>query len=184
MSVKLGGEQTNLSTEGHARLGAKRGQQVGLRCPQAVIEAGEQFIALLGGNDSTGAPVGRIGATLNQVGCFEVIEEVGHDGTVDSEVVGQGELTTDGALSGGGEHLEAPGTAGKVGHGGVGRLDVGPKNHPQAPSEVVGERGLAGRVHSCPITGASDVIHHSILRVEPRRVVEKMLCPHDDLYRI
>jgi hypothetical protein len=100
-SVELGGEQPNLSPERIARLGAKRGQQVGFRGPEAVIEAGEEFVALLGGDDSAGAPVGRIRASLDQAGSFEVIEEVGHDRTVDSEVLGEGELATDGALSGG-----------------------------------------------------------------------------------
>jgi hypothetical protein len=44
-----------------------------------------EFVALLGGDDSAGAPVGWIRAALDQAGGFEVIEEVDHDRTVDSE---------------------------------------------------------------------------------------------------
>ena len=72
-----------------------------LRRPESVIEAGEEFDALSGGDDSAGAPVGRIRATLDQARRFEVIEEVGHDRSVDSEVLGEGELACNGALSGG-----------------------------------------------------------------------------------
>ena len=118
---------------------------MGLRRPEAVIEAGEEFVALSGGDDSAGTPVGRIRAALDQVRRFEVIEKIGHDRAVDSEVLGEGELATDGALSGGGKDLVAPRTAGKVGHRGVGGLDVGPKDHAQAPSEVVCQRVLAAR---------------------------------------
>ncbi len=98
-SIELGGEQPNLSTERNTGPGAERGQKVGFRCPKAVIEAGEKFVALLGGDDSAGAPIGRIGSSLDQAGGFEVIEEIRHDRTVDSQVLGQGELAADRALS-------------------------------------------------------------------------------------
>src|SRR4030081_1408476 len=53
----------------------------------------------------------------------EVIDEVGHDRPVDSEVLGQGELAVDSALSGGGQDLVAPRAARKGGHrGGGGRV--------------------------------------------------------------
>jgi hypothetical protein len=183
-SIELGGEQPNLSTERGGRLGAKRGQQLGFRCPEAVIETGEEFIALLGGHDSAGAPVSRIRASLDQAGGFEVIEEVGHDRTVDSEVLGEGELATDGALSRGGKHLVAPRTAGKIGHCGMGGLDVGPKDHAKAPSEVVCQPvpATSGVLILVPVT--SNVVHHPIVRVGTRSVVDKMLCQYDDLFRI
>jgi hypothetical protein len=157
---------------------------VRLRCSEAVIEAGEEFVALLGGDDSAGAAVGRIRATLNQTGGFEVIEQVGHDRTVDSEVLGQGELATDGALSGGGKHLVAPRTAGEVGHRGMGGLDVGPKNHAQAPSQVVRQRVVATLGAPYLVTVASGVVHDPIIRAGQRSVVDKMLCRHDYLSRI
>ena len=180
-SIELSGEQPNLSTECVARSCAKRGQQVGFCCPEAVIEAAEEFVALLGGHDPVGPPVGRIRAALDQAGGLEVIEEVGHHRTVDSEVLGEGELATDGALSGGGEHLVAPRTARKVGHRGMGGLDVGPKNHAQAPSEVVGQRVRAagGVPHFVAVT--SDVVHEPIIRAGPRSVGGKILCTHDVL---
>jgi len=64
-SIELGGEQPNLSAERIVLLGAKWGKQMGLRRPKAVIEAGEELVSLFGGDDSTGAPVGRIRSPLN-----------------------------------------------------------------------------------------------------------------------
>ena len=183
-SIELGGEQANLSTECVARSRAKRGQQVGFCCPEAVIEAAEEFVALLGGHDPVGPPVGRIGAALDQAGGLEVIEEVGHHRTVDSEVLGEGELATDGALSGGGEHLVAPRTARKVGHRGMGGLDVGPKNHAQAPSEVVGQGVVTAGGAPSFVTMTRGVVHDPIIRPGVRSVGLKILCRHDDLLRI
>jgi hypothetical protein len=100
-SIELGGEQPNLSSERIVRLSIKGSKQMGLCLPKPVIETCEKFVALLGGDDSAGAPIGRIRAALDQAHRFEVIEEVGHDCTVDSEVLGEGELAADGALSGG-----------------------------------------------------------------------------------
>src|ERR1700683_245001 len=100
-NIELGCEQPNLSAERIALVGVKRGQQVGLRRPKEVIEAGQELVALLGGKDLSGAPVGWIRASLDQVGGLEVIEEGGHDGSVDSEVLGEGELAANAALSGG-----------------------------------------------------------------------------------
>ncbi len=68
--------------------------------PEPVIEACEKFVALLGGDDSASAPVGWIKAALDQARRFEVVQEVGHDGAVDTEVLGEGELAANGALSG------------------------------------------------------------------------------------
>jgi hypothetical protein len=182
--IELGSEQLNLITERHARLGSKRGQQLGFRCPEAVIEAGEEFVALLGGDDSAGAPVGRIRAALDQPGGFEVIEEVGHDRTVDAEVLGEGELTPHVALSRGGENLVAPWTAGKIRHRGVRSLDVGPKNHAETPAEVICQRVLATRGVTNFVLLASDCAHQPIIRAGPRNVVDQILCSPDDLYLI
>jgi hypothetical protein len=180
----LGGEHANLSTEGVPRLGAKWGQQVGLCCPKTVIEAGEEFVALLGSDDTAGTPVGRIRPTLNQAGRFEIVEEVGHDRTVDPEVLSQCELAPDRALSGGRKHLVAPRPAGQVGYCGVGRLHIGPKDHAQAPTEVIGQRVLATRGVPDFISGASGVVHRLIIRACRIRVVGQILCRHDDLFTI
>jgi hypothetical protein len=141
-------------------------------------------VALLGGDDSAGSPVGRIRAALDQARPFEVIEEVCHNRTVDSEVLGQGKLAGDRSLGGGGKDLIPPWPARKVGHRGVGRLDVGPKDHAEAPPEVVGQRVRAGRGVLTPAAVASDVVHHPIIRVGQGSVVDKMLCIYDDLYSI
>ena len=92
---------------------------MGLGRPEALIEGGQEFGALLGDDDVAGAPIGRVGPTFDQVCCFEVVEEVGHDGAVDTEVLGQGELAADGAPGGSGQHLIAAWAAGEVGHRGV-----------------------------------------------------------------
>jgi hypothetical protein len=54
---------------------------------EAVIEGRQELGSLFGGDDATGAPICRIGAAFDQAGGFEVIEQVGHDGAVDSEVL-------------------------------------------------------------------------------------------------
>ena len=174
-SIELGGEQPNVSAEGIARLRAQRVQQLCLRRPETVIEAGEKLAAVLGGDDLSGAPVGRIGAARNQTGGFEVIEEVGHDRSVDSEMLGERDLATDGALGGGGEHLVAPWTTRKVSHRAVGGLDIGPENHAQAPSKVIGQRlCTAGDVPNF-ISVTSVVAHQPMVRAGPRSVAHKIL---------
>jgi hypothetical protein len=60
---------------------------VGLCRLEAVIESRQEFGALFGSDNSASAPVGRIGAAFDQAGGFEVVEEVGHDCAVDSEVL-------------------------------------------------------------------------------------------------
>jgi hypothetical protein len=72
---------------------------MGLRRPKAVIEGREELGAVLRGDDSARSPVGRIGTAFDQFRGFQVIEQVGHDRSVDSEVLGQGELAADRALS-------------------------------------------------------------------------------------
>jgi hypothetical protein len=73
---------------------------MGLSCAKAVIKRREQLSAALGGNDSPSSPIGRVGATLDQVRRFKVIEQVGHDRSVNAEVLCQGELAADHALGG------------------------------------------------------------------------------------
>jgi hypothetical protein len=57
---------------------------VGLRRLETVIERSQGAGALFGDDDSAGQPIGRIGATLDQAGSFEIVEEVRHDRAVDS----------------------------------------------------------------------------------------------------
>jgi hypothetical protein len=78
---------------------------MGLCRAKAVIESREEFGAELRGDDSASAPVGRIGTALDQFRAFQLIEEVGHDRSVDSEVLGQAKLASDSALSGRGKDL-------------------------------------------------------------------------------
>ena len=149
---------------------------MGLRRSEALIEAGEELDAVLGGDDSAGSPISRIWVALDQGRRFEVIEEVGHDGAVDAEVLGQGELAPDSALGGGGKDLVAPRTAGEVGDRGMGGRDVGPKDHAQAPSEVVGQGVVAAAGVPDFVSVTRGVVHTPIIR--PR--VEKR-CPIDAL---
>ena len=152
---------------------------MGLRRPEAVIEGREELGAELCGDDSASSPVGRIGAALDQPRRFQIIEEVGHDRSVDSEVLGQGELATNSAPGGGGKDLVAARAAGEVGHRGVRGPGVRPQDHAQAPSEVPCQRaGAAGGVpHLVALT--RDVIHHPIIADKarfPRSSVDMMIC--------
>ena len=135
--------------------------------PEAVIEGREELGTELCGDDSASSPVGRVGAALDQPRRFQVIEEVGHDRSVDSEVLGQGKLATNSALSGGGEDLVPPRAARKVGHRGVRGRGVRPQDHAQAPSEVACQRADAAG-------GAANVVIHRLIIAEKR-------CPQDTL---
>ena len=152
---------------------------MGLRRPEPVIEGREELDAQLRGDDSASSPVGRIGAALDQPGRFEVIEEVGHDRSVDSEVLGQGELATDSALSGGGKDLVTPRAARKVGHRGARGRGVRPQDHAQAPSEVACQRADAAGGAANVVTASRDLIHHPIIADKarfPRSSVDMMIC--------
>jgi hypothetical protein len=122
-------EQPNLGAEGLACLEVERGEHVGLYRSEAVVEGREELGAELRGDDSPSSPVGRIGSALDQACRFEVIEEVGHDRSVDPEVLGQGELATNSALSGCEENLVAPWAAREVGHRGVCGRGIRPKDY-------------------------------------------------------
>jgi hypothetical protein len=146
---------------------------MGLRRPKAVIEGGEELGAELCGDDSVSSPVGRIGAALDQFRGFQVIEEVGHDRSVDSEVLGQGELATDSALSGGRKDLIPARATRKVGHRSLCGLGVRPQDHAQAPSEIAGQgTGAAGSVAN--IGTAIGAFVHPL-------IIAKKRCPQDPL---
>ena len=152
---------------------------MGLHRPEAVIEGREKLGAQLGGDDSPSPPVGRIGAPLYQAGRFEVIEKVGHDRPVDSQMLGQGELARNGALSGGGKDLVAPWAAGKVGHRGVCGRGIRTKDHAQTPAEVVRQRGAAAGGSPDFVTAIRGVIHQPIIAEKalfPRSSVDTMIC--------
>jgi hypothetical protein len=136
---------------------------MGLCRPKAVIESREEFDAELRGDDSASAPVGRIGTAFDQPRRFKVIEEVGHDRSVDSEVLGQGKLAADSALSGGGKDLVPPRAARKVGHRIARGLGVRPQDHAQAPSEVACQRADAAWGPANIIRATSTVIHPIII---------------------
>ena len=157
------------------------------RFPEAVVEGHEELGALFGGNDVASAPVGGGGATQDEARRFEVIQEVGHDRAVDAEVLGQGELTVDVAVCGGGEDLVAPWTTGKVGQRGVRGRDIGPEDHAQAPSEIFRECLVAAanvRLLRWVVRGSMHPIILAFLSPDRRRhrcSVRMMLCSQDDL---
>jgi hypothetical protein len=180
-SVGPCGEQPNLGAEGLACLAVERGEQTGFRRPEAVIEGRKELGAELRGNDSPSSPVGGIGAPLDQVRRFQVIEEVRHDRAVDSEVLGQRELATNLALSGGRQNLVAPRAAGQVSHGGVCSPGIRAQNHAKAPAEVVSQRGVAAGGALSVVALITDLIHHHpIIAGEAllsRSSATMMICP-------
>ena len=158
---------------------------MGLRRSEAVVEGGEEIGPLLGGDDVASSAISRIRTTLDQVFGFEIIEEVGHHGAVDPEMLGQGELAPHGALCGGREDLVAPRTAGEVGDRGVGCRDVGPKDRAQAPPEVISQCVVTSARAAGSISLTRDIVHIFIIRVkEARTAARQMLCINDDLSRI
>src|SRR5260370_15764384 len=109
---------------------------MGLCRPKAVIESREEFGAELRGDDSASAPVGRIGTALDQFRGFQLIEEVGHDPSVDSKALRQAELAANSALSRGRQALVPPRTAPKAGHRTARGPRVRPQDHAQSPTDV------------------------------------------------
>ncbi len=148
---------------------------MGLSRAKAVIEGREEFAAELRGDDSASSPVGRIRAALDQSRRFQLIEQVGHDRSVDAEVLGQGELATDSALSRGGKDLVTPRAARKVGHRGVRGPGVGPQDHAQSPSEVPCQRADAAGGAANVVTVTGGLIH--------RLIIAKKRCLQDSLFR-
>ncbi|MFZ0181137.1 MAG: hypothetical protein WAL84_14910, partial [Candidatus Dormiibacterota bacterium] len=53
-------EQPNLGTEGLACLSVERGEHIGLRRPEPVIEGREELGAAFRGDDSASSTVGRV----------------------------------------------------------------------------------------------------------------------------
>jgi hypothetical protein len=129
-------KQPNLGTEGLACLAVERREHLGLCCPQLVIQGREELDAELRRDDAARPPVAGIGTTLDQLGRLEIVEEVSHDRSIDSEVLGEGKLARHRALSRGGKDLVAPRTAGKVGDRGARGQGVRPQDNTQAPAEV------------------------------------------------
>ena len=152
---------------------------MGLCRPKAVIESREEFGAELRGDDSASSPVGRIWTAFDQFRGFQLIEEIGHDRSVDSEVLGQGELAADSALSRGRKDLVSPRAARKVGHRIARGLGVRPQDHAQAPSEVACQRADAAWGPANIIRATRTVIHPLI--IGPKSAVLKTLCLTDDL---
>jgi hypothetical protein len=152
---------------------------MGLRGPKAFIEGGEELGAELGGDDSASSPVCRVGAALDQLRRLEAIYEVGHHRSVDSEVLGQGELATDSALSRGRKDLVPARAARKVGHRGVSGRGVRPQDHAQAPSEVACQRAGAAGGPPNIVTATWAVVHHLIISLKARpgrSSVQPMIC--------
>jgi hypothetical protein len=117
----------------------------------------------LSGDDSASSPVGGIGAAFDEPRRFQIIEEVGHDRSVDSEVLGQGKLAADSALGGGGKDLVSPRAPGKVGHRSVRCRGVRPQDHAQAPSEVACQRADAAGGAANAVTVTRNAVHGLII---------------------
>ena len=149
---------------------------MGLCGLEAVIENYQELGSFSGGDDAAGAPVGRVGAPFDQARRFEVIEEVGHDRAVDSEVLGQGELAADGAVRSCGEHLIAAGAAGQVRDGRVRGRDVSAEDRPEPPSQIVGQR--MPQLRPTPADSVISEFGHDVIIL----VVRKKIFDADVLY--
>jgi hypothetical protein len=164
-AVDVCGEESNLGAERLTCLLVKWCEEVCLGRSEAVVEGVEELCALLGDDDLPSPPIGRIRPAFDQVCRFEVVEEVGHDGAVDTQMLGQGELAPHDAPGGSGQNLIATGTAREAGDRGERSRHVGPKDRAEAPSEVicqcvvtparlVGSLSLTRDVgHACSIRG-------------------------------
>jgi hypothetical protein len=144
---------------------------------EAVIESSQELGTVFGGDDVAGAPVGRVGAAFDQAGGLEVVEEVGHDGSVDAEVLGEGELAADSAVCRSGEHLITAGTAGEVSDCVVRGDDVRPEDRPEPPPQVVGQCVAAAADRQCSVSVLSDIGHEVMLPVGRTKIShEDVLC--------
>jgi hypothetical protein len=155
------------------------------RRPEPAVEGGEERGPLPGDHDVAGAPIGRIGPAFDQAGRFEVVEEVGHDGAVDAQVLGQGELASDDTPSGGGQDLVATWAAGEVGDRGVRGRHVGPKDRAETPTEVICQRVVTSAWFVGSLSLTRDVGHFlSIRALEPGTDAKEIFCSFDDLLYI
>jgi hypothetical protein len=87
-------------------------------------------------------------------------------------VLGEGQLATDSALSGGGKDLVTPRAARKVSHRGVRGRGVRPQDYAQAPSEVACQRADAAGGATNVITATRGLIHRLI-------IIARKRCPAD-----
>lgn len=94
------------------------------------------MLAWGGDDDLAGAAVGGVGAAFDEAGAFQVVQQVGHDGAVDAELLGQGDLAGGLAAGRGAEHLVAAGAAGQVVYRAVGGFEVTPHDRAQRQAEV------------------------------------------------
>ena len=78
---------------------------MGLCRPETVVKCGQELPSPLGRDNLASPPIRRIGATLDQFRRLEIIEQVGHDGAVDAEMLRQGKLASHNALGGSRKHL-------------------------------------------------------------------------------
>jgi hypothetical protein len=136
-------EHANLGTEGLPCLAVERGEHIGLGCPEPVIEGREELGAASRGDDPASSPVSGVRPALDEPGRFQVVEQVGHDCSIDPEVLGENKLAGNRALRRGGKDLITPRAAGKVCDRGMCGHGVCPQDHAQAPSEVARQRADA-----------------------------------------
>ena len=115
-------------------LAVQAAQHLLLGGTQPLARIGQGVAAARGGQDAAGPAVGRVGASLDEPGRLEVVEQVGHDRAVHPQAVGQGQLAAVLVPGGRGEHLEAARAAGQVGQGVLGGLEVAAEDHARAPS--------------------------------------------------
>ena len=141
--IDPGGELAKLTAERVALSGIGWFEDECLGGPEPLVQLGEQRGTALGGHHSASAPVGGIRTALDEPGCLEVVEQVGHDRAIDAEMLGQGELATDVRSGGCRQHLVTPWPARQFGHRRVGGGHVGPEDHAQTPPEVICE-GISG----------------------------------------
>jgi hypothetical protein len=117
------------SSKHRALLFAEPGENVVLGGAQPFVEAGEPLAAPWSGHDPTSAAVGGVGLAFYDLCRLEVVEEVGHDGPIDPEMLCQFQLTGDRTAAGGGEDLVAPWSTGQIGQDGLDRFEVRPEHH-------------------------------------------------------
>jgi hypothetical protein len=163
------GKEPNLGAERLTCLLVEWCEEVCLGRSEAVVEGSEELGPLLGDDDLASPPIGRIRPTFDQVCRFEIIEEVGHDGAINTQMLGQGELAPHDALGGSGQDLVATRTAREVGDRGVRSRDVGPKDRAETPPEVIGQCVVTSAWVVGSLSLTRDVGHTRSIRGAPGR---------------
>jgi hypothetical protein len=175
------GQRPQLFPEDLAAFIIERSQQMGLSVSKSSVQYDQFFYTQLGGDDTSHPSVARIRSTLDQSCGLEIIKEVGHDGPIDAQMLGQSQLTSDVRPSRGGQDLVAAGAAWKFGHGRVGGFDIGPENNAQSPAEVP-RQGLTAAPRSGLFGQLIGLIaHFPIIRGCARRL---MIMLTDHLYLV